>query len=67
MYAYGEPEITDNNGVAHNWRNDITDKLLSLQAPDGSWVNSTTHWWEGDKNLATAWSVIALNYALKEN
>ena len=67
MYAYGEPEITDSNGIVHNWRNEITEKLLSIQAPEGSWVNTTTNWWEGDKNLATSWSVIALNYAVKDH
>ncbi|MGR8930373.1 MAG: prenyltransferase/squalene oxidase repeat-containing protein [Gammaproteobacteria bacterium] len=67
MFAYGEPEITDDNGIVHNWRNDLTAKLIGLQASDGSWVNETTRWWEGDKNLVTAWSVIALNYATTES
>jgi squalene-hopene/tetraprenyl-beta-curcumene cyclase len=62
LYVYGEPEITDAKGVAHNWRNDLAAKLISLQAPDGSWVNATsTRYWEGNKDLVTAWSVIALN------
>jgi squalene-hopene/tetraprenyl-beta-curcumene cyclase len=66
MYAYGEPEITDSKGVTHNWRNDLVTKLLSLQADDGSWVNTySSRWWENDKNLVTAWSVIALNFALR--
>ena len=67
LYAYGDAELTDKTGIVHNWRNDISNKLLSIQAPEGSWVNTTTRWWEGDKNLATAWSVIALNYAVKDN
>jgi squalene-hopene/tetraprenyl-beta-curcumene cyclase len=67
MYAYGETEFSDANGIVHNWRNDIAGKLISLQAPDGSWVNTNTRWWESDKNLVTAWSVIALNYAVKDN
>lgn len=66
MYAYGEPEVADMQGVKHNWRNDLAIRLLSLQAEDGSWVNtSSTRWWEGDKNLVTAWSVIALNLAVR--
>ncbi len=32
MYVYGETEIVDSKGVAHNWRNDLAGKLLSLQA-----------------------------------
>ena len=66
MFAYGETEITDGNGIVHNWRNDLSAKLLSMQAEDGSWVNANARWWENDKNLVTAWSVIALNYATNE-
>ena len=50
----------------HNWRNEIAEKLMSLQDDDGSWVNpDSPRWWEGNKNLVTAWSVIALNAALQ--
>lgn len=66
MAAYGDSEVTDTNGVKHNWRNDLATKLLSLQAADGSWVNADSpRWWEGDRNLVTAWSVIALNIITK--
>lgn len=66
MYAFGEPTITDSNGVRHNWRSDLTRKLLSLQEKDGSWVNhDSPRWWEGDRNLVTAWSVIALNQVIR--
>jgi squalene-hopene/tetraprenyl-beta-curcumene cyclase len=66
MAAYGEPEVTDAAGQKHNWRNDLASKLVSLQDKDGSWVNSqSSRWWEGDRNLVTAWSVIALNSALR--
>jgi len=67
MYAYGDSEIVDTNGVSHNWRNDIITKLLSMQGSDGSWVNPySARWGEGDKNLVTAWSVIALNRAIQK-
>lgn len=66
MAAFGEAEITDSNGVVHNWRNDLARKLLSLQGEDGSWVNQDSpRWWEGNKHLVTAWAVIALNHALR--
>ena len=66
MKAYGENEITDSKGVKHNWRNDLTAKLLSLQGDDGSWVNKDSpRWWEGNKDLVTAWSVIALNQVIQ--
>ena len=66
MYAMGETEVTDTTGKEHNWRNDLASKLLSLQDKDGSWVNPhSPRWWEGDRNLVTAWSVIALNHAIR--
>ena len=66
MTAYGEAEVTDSNGIKHNWREDLSRKLLALQGDDGSWVNSDSpRWWEGNKDLVTAWSVIALNHVIR--
>jgi squalene-hopene/tetraprenyl-beta-curcumene cyclase len=66
MSAYGDPIVTGTDGTEHNWRNDIARKLVSLQQDDGSWVNpDSPRWWEGNPELVTAWSVIALNAALK--
>ena len=65
MSAYGGDIVVDADGVEHNWREEIISKLLSLQNDDGSWVNpDSPRWWEGNKDLVTAWSVIALNAAL---
>ena len=66
MAAYGESVIVDADANEHVWRDEIANKLMSLQNEDGSWVNpDSPRWWEGDKNLVTAWSVIALNAALQ--
>jgi squalene-hopene/tetraprenyl-beta-curcumene cyclase len=66
LAAYGEPSITDAAGKRHRWRDDLVAKLVSLQGADGSWVNAAApRWWEGDKNLVTAYTVIALNLALR--
>lgn len=66
MAAYDETEIVDDRGIAHNWRNDLANKLISLQDSDGSWVNEDSpRWWEGDRNLVTAWSIIALNLVVR--
>lgn len=66
MAAYGEDSFTDGNGQKHNWRNELAQKLLALQAPDGSWSNRDSNaWWEDRPQLVTAWSVIALEHALK--
>jgi squalene-hopene/tetraprenyl-beta-curcumene cyclase len=67
MAAYGEPLVTDTDGNSHNWRGDIAARLVALQDADGSWVNKdSSRWWEGDRNLVTAWSVIALNHVLAD-
>lgn len=65
MYAMGEPIVIDGKGNERNWRNDLASKLVGLQAEDGSWVNEEARWWEGLKDLTTARSVIALNFALR--
>ena len=66
MLAYGADSFTDGKGQQHNWRNELAQKLLSLQAPDGSWANRDSNaWWEDRPQLVTAWSVIALEQALK--
>jgi len=68
MRAYGEVEVEDVQGQKHNWRNDLVQQLLSMQDKDGSWVNPySSRWWEGDRNLVTAWSVIALNQVINKN
>ena len=65
MLAFGEPIVTDTNGVPHNWRNDLATKLISLQGAEGSWVNDqSSRWWEGNPDLCTARSVIALTQVL---
>jgi len=66
LHAYGEDVIKDNDGKEHNWKNDLVEKLVEIQADDGSWVNSNNRWWESDENLCTAYAVIALEYCLKE-
>jgi squalene-hopene/tetraprenyl-beta-curcumene cyclase len=66
MSAYGESSFVDGNGQRHNWRNELAQRLLSLQAPDGSWANRDSNaWWEDRPQLVTAWSVIALEHVIK--
>ena len=67
MYAYGDPILVDVQGDKHNWREDLTRQLLSMQAKDGSWVNPYSgRWWEDKPELVTAWSVIALNHVIRQ-
>jgi len=66
MTAYGEDNFTDGKGIKHNWKRELAEKLVSLQGADGSWFNPDSKaWWEDKPQLVTAWSVIALEHALK--
>ena len=66
MSAYGEDTFVDGKGQKHHWKSDLAQKLLSLQAADGSWANRDSNaWWEDKPQLVTAWSVIALEHALR--
>ncbi len=62
--AHGEEQITVSEGVQHDWANDLIDALAKRQQDDGSWVNRADNWMEGDPNLCTAYSLIALQIAL---
>ncbi|MBS0366368.1 MAG: terpene cyclase/mutase family protein [Proteobacteria bacterium] len=66
MGAYGDATVTDGKGRPHNWREDLARKLLALQRPDGSWINTdSSMWWQDNPDLVTAFSVNALNQTLK--
>jgi squalene-hopene/tetraprenyl-beta-curcumene cyclase len=45
------------------WREEMIKKVLSLQKPDGSWVNDNNRWWENDPVLATSYAMLALEFA----
>lgn len=66
MSAYGEETFIDGKGQKRNWRIELAQKLVSLQAADGSWSNPDSNaWWEDKPQLVTAECVIALEHALK--
>lgn len=48
------------DGREVRWRDEVASRLLSLQRPDGSWLNQADRWWEGDPNLVTAYVLLAL-------
>ncbi len=55
--------LTDDSGVGHNWKRELAQTLIAAQQPDGSWVNDqNSRWMEGNRNLVTAYALMALNY-----
>ena len=66
LHAMGEPVITDAKGNKHNWREELAAKLLSLQLPDGSWVNDKNPAeMQANKTLVTSFSMMAIEEILK--
>lgn len=45
------------------WQTEILRKVMSVQKPDGSWINDNNRWWENDPVLATSYSLLALSFA----
>jgi squalene-hopene/tetraprenyl-beta-curcumene cyclase len=62
MDVLGEDTFVDNKGVKHDWRADLFAALAKRQKPDGSWVNGTDRWMEGDPNLVTGYVLMALSH-----
>jgi squalene-hopene/tetraprenyl-beta-curcumene cyclase len=62
LSTIGDDVLTTADGKAHNWRADLVRQLASTQKEDGSWINANTRWLEGDPNLVTAYSLLALSY-----
>lgn len=61
----GIENIPLKSGTQANWRKDLAAKLLSLQKPDGSWVNDgSKRWWEDDPVLVTCYAVLSLEHIL---
>ena len=65
LQAMGEPTITDARGRAHNWREELGRKLLSLQHPEGFWVNEDKAEMQDNKVLVTAFTMSAIQAVLK--
>jgi squalene-hopene/tetraprenyl-beta-curcumene cyclase len=65
LQALGENTIVDAKGVSHNWREDLGKKLISLQAADGSWVNTNPAEMQGNKTLVTAFTMMAIEAILQ--
>ena len=65
--AFGQRSLEADDGTKHEWPVELAEKLISLQAPDGSWVNERNgRWQEGSTVLCTAYAVLALEECWKE-
>lgn len=63
LSAFGEKDLKDGKGTVHPWREELVEELVKRQSKDGSWVNSgSDRWMEGDRNLVTAYALLALSY-----
>ncbi|MBO5750938.1 MAG: terpene cyclase/mutase family protein [Kiritimatiellae bacterium] len=51
----------------HDWRKELSEKLISLQRPDGSWANENNRFWESDPVLCTSFALIALECCRPQN
>jgi squalene-hopene/tetraprenyl-beta-curcumene cyclase len=44
----------------HDWKAELSAKLVSLQREDGSWQNENNRFWEADPALCTSFAMLAL-------
>jgi len=63
LAAANVDEVPQEGGGSLAWREALIRKVISLQKPDGSWVNENNRWWENDPVLATSYSLLALAFA----
>lgn len=45
----------------HNWKKELSTKVMSLQKPDGSWFNDNNRFWESDPVLCTSFALLVLS------
>ena len=59
----GVDMVEDADGIEHDWKVELREKLFSLQREDGSWLNEKSErWMEGNPVLATSYALAALSY-----
>ena len=67
MDVFGEPTLTvtraDGTTEMRSWKNDLVERLASLQSEDGSFKSVDDRWMENDPVLITAYALIALREA----
>ena len=46
----------------HDWKRELSAKVISLQKPDGSWANDNNRFWEADPVLCTSFALLVLEH-----
>jgi squalene-hopene/tetraprenyl-beta-curcumene cyclase len=44
----------------HDWKKELSTKVISLQKPNGSWYNDNNRFWESDPVLCTSFAMLVL-------
>ena len=62
LSALETDKVKDDKGVEHDWKGELIDELAKKQQKNGSWVNESDRWLEGDAELVTAYALLSLSY-----
>lgn len=62
LSALGTDKVKDDKGVEHDWKSELILELAKKQQKNGSWVNESDRWLEGDAELVTAYALLSLSY-----
>lgn len=65
LSATGETTFTDATGRKHNWREELAQKLISLQHAEGFWVNPVKDEMQDNPHLVTAFVMSTFEAILK--
>ena len=65
LTAMGVEQVKTGDGRTHDWKAELSKKVISLQSPDGSWSNPQDRWMEGDPTLVTGYALTVLNLCRK--
>jgi len=62
LKAWGEDKVMDSRRRTHDWREELSQAILSRQLPDGSWINKAERWYEGEMMapVPTSYAITAL-------
>lgn len=60
LNALGVKTFEEADGSKHDWREELVNHLSKVQKSNGSWVNETSRWFEGNPHLVTAYALMAL-------